>query len=194
MLPIVLDAAKLRIALVGEGPRAERRLGLLRAGGAANVETFAKPPESYAGFDIVYFVDADRAAAAQARAQGALVNVEDVLDLCDFHTPAILRRGDLTVTVSTSGRAAGLSAVLVEYLARIFEPVWALRLAILEAKRRTWRAEGLNHPQIRAKLAGTVDQAGWLPALDTSADASARSQSQKDETLRKTSLAVGQTM
>lgn len=194
MLPIVLDAAKLRIALVGAGPRAERRLGLLREGGAADVAVFAKPPASYAGFDLVYFVEADRAAAAQARAQGALVNVEDVLDLCDFHTPAIVRRGDLTLTVSTAGRAAGLSAVLVEYLARIFEPVWALRLAILEAKRRTWRAEGLTHPQIRAKLAGTVDQAGWLPALETSADASARSQSQNDETLRKTSFAVGQTM
>ncbi|MFN7193006.1 MAG: bifunctional precorrin-2 dehydrogenase/sirohydrochlorin ferrochelatase [Rhodospirillales bacterium] len=194
MLPIVLDAAKLRIALVGEGPRAERRLALLREGGADKVAVFATAPETYAGFDLVYFVEADRKAAAEARAQGALVNVEDVLEFCDFHTPAILRRADLTVTVSTAGRAAGLAAVLVEYLARIFEPAWALRLAILEAKRRTWRAEGLNHPQIRAKLKSTVDHAGWLPDLAPSADASARSQSQKDETLRKTSLAVGQTM
>jgi len=186
MLPIVLDAARLKIGLVGTGPRADRRLALLQAGGARDVARFAEPPGDFAGFDLVYFTDAT-AAAAQARAQGALVNVEDVADQCDFHTPAIVRRGALTLTVSTQGRAAGLSAVLARYLEKLFAPAWALRLAIVEAKRRTWRAQGLGHREIAAKIEALIDQADWLPA-------SARSQSQNSETLRKTSLAVGQTM
>lgn len=186
MLPIVLDAARLKIALVGTGARAERRLALLREGGAANVARFAQAPADFAGFDLVYFAEPD-AAAATARAQGALVNVEDVAAECDFHTPAIVRRGALTLTVSTQGRAAGLSSVLARYLEKLFVPAWALRLAIVEAKRRTWRKQGHGHREIAARIETLIDQADWLPA-------SARSQSQNSETLRKTSLAVGQTM
>lgn len=206
MLPIVLDAARLKIALVGTGPRAARRLELLAQGGASEVSCFAQAPDDFAGFDLVYFTDTN-AAAATARAQGALVNVEDVAAQCDFHTPAIVRRGALTLTVSTQGRAAGLSAVLARYLEKLFAPAWALRLAIIEAKRRTWRAQGLGHRDIAAKIDAAIVQADWLPALTRPAltrpaltrpaltpPASARNQSQNSDTLRKTSLAVGQTM
>jgi hypothetical protein len=54
--------------------------------------------------------------AARARAFGVLVNVEDVLPLCDFHVPAIVRHGDLLLTASTGGAAPGLSRALREHL------------------------------------------------------------------------------
>ena len=48
--------------------------------------------------------------AGRARALGVLVNVEDVLPLCDFHVPAMVRRGDLLLTASTGGAVPGPGA------------------------------------------------------------------------------------
>jgi precorrin-2 dehydrogenase/sirohydrochlorin ferrochelatase len=188
MLPIVLDAARLRIALFGEGARASRRLALLREAGARDVAVFAQTPDAglveaaggtlriadpagvdLAAFDLVYAADlapADAVAlAARARAAGRLVNVEDVKDLCDFHTPAVVRRGALTLTVSTGGLAPGLAGVLAAYLGRVFGTVWSIRLGLLETKRRTWRRRGLTHGEIRDALGCEIERNGWLPEI-----------------------------
>ena len=192
MLPIVLDAARLRIALFGEGARASRRLALLREGGARDIAVFASTPDAglvaaagaalhvadpagvdLAAFDLVYAADlapADAAAlAARARAAGRLVNVEDVKDLCDFHTPAVVRRGALTLTVSTGGLAPGLAGVLAAYLGRMFGTVWSIRLGLLESKRRTWRRRGLTHGEIRDALGCEIERSGWLPDIAAAA-------------------------
>jgi precorrin-2 dehydrogenase/sirohydrochlorin ferrochelatase len=188
MLPIVLDATRLRIALFGEGDRATRRLALLREGGACDIAVFAREPDAglreaagdalriadpagvdLSAFDLVYAADLapDEAAAlaARARAGGKLVNVEDVKDLCDFHTPAVVRRGALTLTVSTGGLAPGLAGVLAAYLGRAFGTVWSIRLGLLETKRRTWRRRGLTHGEIRDALGCEIERNGWLPEL-----------------------------
>ncbi len=196
MLPINLDAAKLPIALIGDGPRAARRLELLHESGATRVTRMA-PDDDLSGYRIVYIADFDeersRAIAARARAAGALVNVEDVTELCDFHTPALIRRGDLTVTVATGGRAPGLAGALAAYLGKLFGSAWSMRLDLLEAKRRNWRAEGMDHRAIREATARELDQTGWLPPLPMNAEASDLSQSANNATLRKASLGSGQT-
>lgn len=196
MLPINLDAAKLPIALIGDGPRAARRLELLLEAGAAKVSRVA-PDGDLSGYRIVYIADFDedrsRQIASRARAAGALVNVEDVTELCDFHTPALIRRGDLTVTVATGGRAPGLAGALAAYLGKMFGAAWAMRLDLLEAKRRNWRAQGMDHRAIREATARELDQTGWLPALPANAEASDLSQSANSATLRKASLGSGQT-
>lgn len=196
MLPINLDAAKLPIALIGGGPRAARRLELLHESGATRVTRMA-PDGDLSGYRIVYIADFDeersREIASRARAAGALVNVEDVTELCDFHTPALIRRGDLTVTVATGGRAPGLAGALAAYLGKLFGSAWSMRLDLLEAKRRNWRAEGMDHRAIREATARELDQTGWLPPLPMNAEASDLSQSANNATLRKASLGSGQT-
>ncbi len=62
-----------------------------------------------------------------------LVNVEDVLPLCDFHVPAVVRRGDLLLTASTGGAAPGLARALREWLAQNFGPEWTDRLKDISA-------------------------------------------------------------
>ncbi len=181
MLPILLDASRLRIALFGDGPRAARRLALLREGGARDVTAIAGDPEAVdlSAFDLVYVADlapgATKAIAARARAAGRLVNVEDVTELCDFHTPAVVRRGALTLTVSTGGLAPGLSGVLAAYLGRIFGTVWSIRLGLLETKRRNWRNRGLTHGEVRDALGCEIERNGWLPELaEPTSDAPAK--------------------
>ncbi|MFM7346453.1 MAG: bifunctional precorrin-2 dehydrogenase/sirohydrochlorin ferrochelatase [Tagaea sp.] len=195
MIPINLDPARLKIALVGNGERIDRREALLREGGAAPVRLPADA--DFAGFGVVYVADLPRAAAAgiaaRVRAAGALVNVEDEADLCDFHTPAIVRRGDLTLSVATGGRCPGLAGALAAYLGRLFDGAWAMRLDLLESKRRRWRGEGLGHRAIRERIEAHLVQAAWLPALPAKDAASDLSHSPNNATLRNASLAAGQT-
>src|SRR5579862_1998068 len=47
--------------------------------------------------------------AAFARDHRVLVNIEDSPPLCDFHLPAVVRRGDLVLSVSTGGRSPTLA-------------------------------------------------------------------------------------
>jgi precorrin-2 dehydrogenase/sirohydrochlorin ferrochelatase len=105
--------------------------------------------------------DAQKVAAA-ARAAGALVNVEDRPELCDFHVPATLRRGDLLLTVSTGGKAPGLSQQVKSYLQDRFGPEWSVRVrAAIEARAR-WRAEGRSKDEIARLTNVMIEREGWL--------------------------------
>jgi len=77
-----------------------------------------------------------------AREQGILVNVEDVPELCDFHVPATIRRGDLLLTVSTGGKAPGLAKLIREWLEKKLGLEWSDRLHELAQARARWRGEG----------------------------------------------------
>lgn len=185
MVPLILDPAKLRIALVGTGPLALRRLELLRAGGAvpavfapggdgaleAMAEDAYQPrmPDAadLAGVNVLFVAgladDASETLAAEARAIGILVNVEDVIPLCDFHVPSIVRRGDLLLTVSTGGRSPGLSRLLRLALERLFPDVWAKRLDRAAALRERMRAEGADGAAINRAVERIATEEGWLP-------------------------------
>ena len=92
-----------------------------------------------AGLRVLFVAGLERpvaaALAASARNAGVLVNVEDVPELCDFHVPANVRRGELVFTVSTCGRAPGLARRLREWLESAFGPEWSGRLDDVSAAR-----------------------------------------------------------
>lgn len=54
----------------------------------------------------------NRAAAEESRSKGALVNVVDAPELCDFTVPSKMTRGDLLITVSTGGKSPALAKKL----------------------------------------------------------------------------------
>lgn len=60
--------------------------------------------------------DAQRLIYDAARAAGALVNIVDVPELCDFIYAATLERGDLQIAVSTGGRFPSLAAKLRDWI------------------------------------------------------------------------------
>ena len=67
----------------------------------------------------------------EATANRQLVNVVDDTPRCNFIAPSILRKGDLTIAISTSGKAPALAVRLKERLQRELGPeyAWFLELA-----------------------------------------------------------------
>ncbi len=61
----------------------------------------------------------DRAAAEAARAAGVPVNVADQPELCDFIMPAIVRRGDVAIGISTGGASPVLARLIREKIERV---------------------------------------------------------------------------
>jgi precorrin-2 dehydrogenase/sirohydrochlorin ferrochelatase len=184
MLPINLDLERVDVALVGRGLRAVRRLELLEAAGCRRVTVFSDEPEGYlqvraatrlhrhlpeardlAGVQLVYIVDLDdeasRRMAARAHEAGALVNIEDRRDHCDFHTPAVVRRGDLVIGISTEGRHPGLARSVRLFLEALFTGDWAERVRRLAETRRQLRRTGSDSAAI---LAGAEAEVAHLAA------------------------------
>jgi siroheme synthase-like protein len=61
----------------------------------------------------------------EANTNHQLVNVVDDTPRCNFIAPSILRNGDLTIAISTSGRAPALAVRLKERLQRELGPEYA---------------------------------------------------------------------
>lgn len=161
MLPIALDPTIIRVGLIGAGEGLARRRAFLTESGVEAAEQGAVD-----GLHVLFVAGLDHARsailAAEARAKGVLVNVEDVPELCDFHVPAVVRRGDLALTVSTNGRAPGLSRLLREWLGRMFGPEWTGRVDEVARARDGWRAEGLATDEVSRRTRDLVAGQGWL--------------------------------
>ena len=80
--------------------------------------------------------------AGKARKHEVLVNVEDDKKYCDYHVPAIVRRGDFLLTVSTGGKSPRLSLRLRQELEKLFPAKWEKKLNELELLRNKWRKNG----------------------------------------------------
>lgn len=117
--PLCMDIHHQKVILVGAGPQTDDKMAKLRPFGAKLVRQDVLEPEDLT--DEVAFVVAgdlaDEEAArisALCRAHRVPVNVVDRPALCTFFFPAVISRGDLTVSVSTGGQVPGAAAVLRE--------------------------------------------------------------------------------
>jgi precorrin-2 dehydrogenase / sirohydrochlorin ferrochelatase len=167
MLPLVLTPLKLRVGLAGGGEALARRAGLLaEAGVEARLFSPDASDEVLAPLHLLFIAGLPEGEArhltARARGFGTLVNVEDVLALCDFHVPAIVRQGDLLLTVSTGGTAPGLARLFRDRLAESFGPEWSERLADLGRQRARFRSQGLSPAEVSQKVRDLVTEKSWL--------------------------------
>lgn len=90
----------------------------------------------------------NRAAARDARAEGALVNVVDTPGECDFIFPAVSRKGEISVAVSTGGASPALARRLKDKIAASVDDVYADLAAVLKHVRRR-AIEGMPDPAHR---------------------------------------------
>ncbi len=185
MLPISVDLAQTRVVLVGEGAAACRRLKLLDEAGAERLDVFAPEPAAelaeaagarlrrrlplpseIAGAQLVFVAGAGETTAREirrvAKAAGVLINVEDDRPKSDFHSAAVIRRGDLTVAISTNGRSPGLAGLMRRVLECRIGPEWELRLDEIACLRRAWRNAGDDPATVGRRTREWATGQGWF--------------------------------
>jgi precorrin-2 dehydrogenase len=176
LYPVVLELAERPVLVIGGGEVAERKVeALLAAGARVTVKSPALTKRldewdradrirwiagSYqrgdvAGYALVFVATDDgainAAVAAEARASGSWVNAADDPAHCDFMLPSVLRRGPLTVAVSTSGTCPALAKMIRERLEEYFVDEHTTLAHAAAAARRDLR-EGRAMAQLLARL------------------------------------------
>lgn len=76
-------------------------------------------------------IEINKSISAQCHSRRLLVNVVDVPELCNFYVPAIVRRGDLVISVSTSGKSPAMARRIRERLESEFGSEYAALAALL---------------------------------------------------------------
>lgn len=191
--PVLLDAARLRVLVVGGGAVGGRRArGLVEAGAAPVVispdagdelRALAErarlvwhprpyaPGDAAAGWHLVFCCAGDaavnEAAAAEARAAGALVNRADDAAAGEVQVPSVLRRGEVVVAVSTGGASPALARGLRARLeAAVPEGLGASARRLREAREALRRRWPHDEARRRAAWAALVTPELLEAALD----------------------------
>lgn len=163
--PVSLELAGRRCVVFGAGPMARTRATALLDAGAV-VTVIARPYEDgdLAGVFLAVAATGDAAETArlfaEAEREGVLFNAVDDPAHCHFAVPAVLRRGDLTVTVSTGGRAPGYARRLRDELSASVGAEYGTLVDLIgdvRAECRAERPDGANFDQWAAR---------WRDALE----------------------------
>ena len=91
----------------------------------------------------------NRAVSDAAWERGIFVNVVDVPELCTFIVPASVRRGDLLLSVSTSGASPAVAARIRRRLETEYGPAWEVYLDLMGRVREKVLAGGLTPAERR---------------------------------------------
>jgi len=124
-------------------------------------------PEHLNGAALVFAAaseEVNRAIVADARDRGLWVNSATEPQAGDFFTPAIVQRGDLTLALSTGGKAPALTRVLRQRLASQFDEAFALLVDLL-AELRPLLLARLRDPARRRQAWERLCDEDWLARL-----------------------------
>ncbi|MES2035703.1 MAG: NAD(P)-dependent oxidoreductase [Pseudomonadota bacterium] len=195
VFPAFFPLAGRKVVVAGIGEAADAKARLFDGSPATLVRL--EGPEaflvgSYVGAVLAFIAGDDlfvQAAASAARAARALVNVVDRPALSDFHTPALIDRGEVVAAVGTSGSAPMLASLIrnaiearvpqgsgkVAALLRRHQE--AVRAAIPDlTQRRSFLRDVLSSPAAEAAMAGDAATADRLmtEALANNGEAAGR--------------------
>jgi precorrin-2 dehydrogenase/sirohydrochlorin ferrochelatase len=178
--PAYFPLAGRRVVIAGEGDGAEAKARLFE-GSPAEVMLVRGPvglrPETYAGACLAFISSPDagflEGAVAAARAAHTPVNVVDHPDLSDFHTPAVIDRGQVVAAVGTAG-AAPMLATLLRAEVELHVPEGAGRVAVLlrrhqQAVRAAFPDLSERRAFLRAILSGPAAEAAMADRMEEAA-------------------------
>lgn len=176
LYPVVLRLRDRRVLVVGGGEVGARRAsGLVEAGAQVVVVSPRFAPafarlvdtaaltlierryvvEDLAGMALVVAATDDREVNAQvsadARRAGVLVSVVDDPRESDFIVPAVVRRGDLLLAISTGGRSPALAGRLRRELDLLVPDDWEVLVRLLGVARARVRT-AVENPARRQEL------------------------------------------
>src|SRR2546428_2886782 len=165
--PVFLELAGRHVLVVGGGLVAERgghgllaadatvtvvspaltpALAALAAGGRLRLPGRGIGPGDLDGVDLAFAAtdrgEVNAALFVAARARGVWVNAADDPAHCTFILPAVVRRGGLSVAVSTGGTSPALARAIREELERYLTAEYATLAEIAAEARRELRAAG----------------------------------------------------
>jgi precorrin-2 dehydrogenase/sirohydrochlorin ferrochelatase len=174
--PVFLNLKGKRVVVIGGGKVAERKIrALLKAGAEITVVSPAiteqierekqkggikhiprqyKKGDSNRAFLVIAATDSLEINKKVSENASCLVNVVDSPSLCNFIVPSVIKRGPLTIAVSTSGISPALSKSIRKELEKLYgtEFVRYLKLlgkirgkAMKEIKDKKRRTEFLNN-------------------------------------------------
>lgn len=184
-LPIYLEMKGRRCVVIGGGVVAERKIAsLLEAGADVTVispdasETIVRwsknksihfiarryQPGDLADTELAFVATdigaVNAAVYKEGRERAVWVNAADDPARCDFILPSVLRRGDLTVAVSTGGTSPTLARTIREELELYFTDEYEMLVTLAAEVREELRAQGISAPfeAWRRALSGEVRQ------------------------------------
>ena len=179
MLPVVLDVTGRLALIVGGGPIGRRKAAALLAAGVhvRLVCLEARPPDETAlnltwlttPYEPIHldgialaFASGPPAVNARVVADGAVrrvwVNTASDPAQGDFFLPAVVRRGDFLLAVSTGGAAPILSRAVRDHLSREFDDAFGSWVALLAELRPLIQAA---YPQEERRRAALSSLSEW---------------------------------
>ena len=177
--PVYLDLRDRRCVVIGEDDEAQQKAGaLVDAGADVTVicpEDRPRFTEMAARREITLhnrpYHDGDLAGAflaisatthdrplsetihAEAERERVLLNVVDITDLCTWIYPALVRRGDATVAISTNGRSPAMASFLRREIDRALPNEYEMLIDVLADIRSKLRLAGTRTPSGRWQVA-----------------------------------------
>jgi len=101
----------------------------------------------------------------EAQRRGVLCNMVDDPPHCDFYYPAVVRRGNLQIAISTGGQSPSLAQKLRQQLEKQFGPGYARWIAELGETRRLVLASNLDLEKKRDLLHSLADRGALSAAI-----------------------------
>ena len=187
--PISLNVKGRDVAVIGGGPVAEQRVaslvecearvkvispevtGTLKSLGEKgaidiHLRTYESGDIAGAWAALVATNDSsvNEAAWREAQQRGVPINVADDPSRCDFIMPALVRRGDLTIAISTGGSSPALAARLRRRISAIVGPEYGKLLQVLGRVRSRLKQsvpddedrKKLHHRIVNSRILGRI--------------------------------------
>lgn len=182
MFPVTLDLTGRTVVVVGGGAVGRRKAGAARAAGAvvrvidprppadpAAWDWVAEPycPEHLAGACLVFACatpEVNAAVVADAQVRGVWVNSATDPGGGDYHLPAVVRRGGLTLAVGTGGASPALARRIREKLEAEYDAAFGAWVHLLNELRPEVLAAVPDMDARRALLDALADWP-WLERL-----------------------------
>ena len=201
--PIFLNLRGKRTVVVGGGMVAQRKIEtLLEHGADVHVISRALTPEldrevkggrvkhlgeefSETHLDGAFMViaatddtDLNRRVSRAAQKKGLLINAVDQPDDCNFIVPSILRRGDLRIAISTSGKSPAMARKVREDLETQFGDEYESFLNLMGRMRREIIARRLSQKEnsrifrelIESSILEAIGREAWEEAASALSD------------------------
>jgi precorrin-2 dehydrogenase/sirohydrochlorin ferrochelatase len=175
--PVFLNLKDTKVIVVGGGKVAERKvLSLLRVGadltvispeitGKISIEKKRgrlkhicrqyRKGDLKDGFLVVGATDSSEINEKISRDASCLVNIVDTPHLCNFIVPSVVKRGAMTIAVSTGGISPALSKAIRKELEKAYRPEFSRYLKFLRAT-RVQALKGIRDEKKRAEFLKSV--------------------------------------